>query len=30
MRPLTPPSWARHFRLDKDASGNLILAASLF
>jgi hypothetical protein len=30
MRPLTPPSWARHFRLDKDGSGNLILAASLF
>jgi len=30
MRPLTPPSWARHFRLDKDASGKLVLAASLF
>jgi hypothetical protein len=30
MRPLTPPSWARHLRLDKDASGNLVLATSLF
>jgi hypothetical protein len=30
MRPLTPASWAHHFRLVKDASGNLILADSLF
>jgi hypothetical protein len=31
MRPLTPPSWARHFRLVKDSSsGNLTLAASVY
>jgi hypothetical protein len=30
MNPLTPPEWARHFRLVKDASGNLSLAASLY
>jgi hypothetical protein len=29
MSPLTPPSWARHFRLVADASGNLVLANSL-
>lgn len=30
MRPLTPYSWARHFRLVKDAGGNLVLAESLY
>jgi hypothetical protein len=31
MLPLTPASWAHHFRLVKDAtSGNLVLADSLF
>jgi hypothetical protein len=30
MRPLTPASWARHFRLQKGADGNLALAATLF
>jgi hypothetical protein len=30
MRALSPPSWARHYRLDKDGSGNLILGGSLF
>jgi hypothetical protein len=30
MQPLTPVSWAHHFRLAKDASGNLVLANSLF
>jgi hypothetical protein len=30
MRPLVPPVWARHFRLDKDSFGNLVLAPSLF
>jgi hypothetical protein len=30
MRPLTPPSWARHFRLVADSSGNLVLADSLY
>ena len=30
MRPLTPTSWARHFRLVKNASGNLVLADSLY
>jgi hypothetical protein len=29
MSPLTPPSWARHFRLVVDAGGNLVLADSL-
>jgi hypothetical protein len=30
MRPLTPPTWARHFRLTTDTKGNLTLADSLF
>jgi hypothetical protein len=30
MLPLTPGSWAHHFRLVKDGSGNLVLADSLF
>jgi hypothetical protein len=30
MRPLTPLSWARHFRLVKDKTGNLVLAESLY
>jgi len=30
MRPLTPLRWARHFRLELDASGSLALAASLY
>ncbi|MDR3698745.1 MAG: hypothetical protein P4L56_03860 [Candidatus Sulfopaludibacter sp.] len=30
MRPLTPPSWARHYRLETDISGKLALAGSLF
>jgi hypothetical protein len=30
MRPLTPLSWARHFRLVKDSAGNLALAESLY
>jgi hypothetical protein len=30
MRPLTPLSWARHFRLVKDSNGVLQLADSLF
>src|SRR5262249_27226136 len=29
MRPLTPISWARHFRLVKDTAGKLGLADSL-
>jgi hypothetical protein len=29
MSPLTPPSWARHFRLVAGAGGNLVLADSL-
>jgi hypothetical protein len=29
MRPLTPAAWARHFRLQKGADGNLALAPSL-
>lgn len=29
MSPLTPPSWARHFRLVADAGGNLVFADSL-
>jgi hypothetical protein len=30
MRPLRPLSWARHFRLVKDAAGNLVLADTLY
>jgi hypothetical protein len=30
MRPLTPPVWARHFRLEADSAGNLVLADSLY
>jgi hypothetical protein len=30
MKPLTPLSWARHFRLNKDGAQNLQLAASLY
>lgn len=30
MRPLTPSSWARHFRLVKNVDGNLVLADALF
>jgi len=30
MRPLTPLSWARHFRLTNDGTGKLVLAGSLF
>jgi hypothetical protein len=30
MRPLTPPVWARHFRLVADSSGKLVLAETLF
>jgi hypothetical protein len=30
MRPLTPLRWARHFRLEANPSGNLVLAESLY
>ena len=30
MQPLTPPRWARHFRLQKGSDGKLALASTLY
>lgn len=30
MRPLSPPQWARHFRLEKNDMGTLVLAKTLY